>query len=75
MALRRVFLLEGQQLRYAGNGIGYEDVIIKGDPDELKVGSPTCACYNQYIIFEQFVAYYTKGEKVLAVARYDSIVA
>ena len=31
--------LEGQQLRYAGNGIGYEDVIIKGNPDELKVSS------------------------------------
>lgn len=29
---------EGQQLRYAGNGIGYENVIIKGDPLELKVG-------------------------------------
>ncbi|KIJ52598.1 hypothetical protein M422DRAFT_26172 [Sphaerobolus stellatus SS14] len=42
---------QGQQLRYAGNGVGYEDVIIKGDPAELK-----------------FVAYYTKGDKVLAVA-------
>ncbi|KAF8529814.1 flavoprotein [Gautieria morchelliformis] len=51
---------QGSQLRYAGNGIGYEDVIIKGNTDELK-----------------FVAYYTKGEKVLAVAsmQADPIVA
>jgi len=42
---------QGQQLRYAGNGVGYEDVIIKGDPGELK-----------------FVAYYTKGDKVIAIA-------
>ncbi|CAA7266910.1 unnamed protein product [Cyclocybe aegerita] len=27
---------QGQQLRYCGVGVGYEDVIIKGDPDELK---------------------------------------
>ncbi|GJJ08282.1 hypothetical protein Clacol_002492 [Clathrus columnatus] len=42
---------QGQQLRYTGNGVGFEDVIIKGKPSELK-----------------FVAYYTKGNKVIAVA-------
>ena len=28
---------EGQQLRYCGYGVGYEDVIITGNPDEMKV--------------------------------------
>jgi len=42
---------QGQQLRYTGYGAGYEDVIIRGDPDALK-----------------FQAYYTKGDKVIAVA-------
>lgn len=32
-----ILVTEGQQLRYAGNGVGYEDVFIKGDPGELKV--------------------------------------
>lgn len=27
---------QGQQLRYCGTGAGYEDVIIKGDPGEMK---------------------------------------
>ncbi|KAG8746964.1 hypothetical protein FRC10_002763 [Ceratobasidium sp. 414] len=27
---------QGQQLRYCGIGIGYDDVIIKGNPDEMK---------------------------------------
>jgi len=27
---------QGQQLRYCGTGAGYDDVIIKGDPDVLK---------------------------------------
>ncbi|ELU42680.1 flavoprotein [Rhizoctonia solani AG-1 IA] len=30
-------LVEGQQLRYCGIGAGHEDVIIKGNPDEMKV--------------------------------------
>jgi len=42
---------QGQQLRYCGNGRGYDDVFIKGDPGEMK-----------------FVAYYSKGGKVVAVA-------
>ncbi|KAI0787999.1 hypothetical protein C8Q74DRAFT_1255286 [Fomes fomentarius] len=42
---------QGQQLRYCGVGSGYDDVIIDGNPDELK-----------------FVAYYVKGDKVIAVA-------
>lgn len=28
---------EGQQLRYCGSGVGYDDVIIDGNPDEMKV--------------------------------------
>lgn len=33
------FLLsEGQQLRYCGFGVGFDDVIIKGDPSQMKVG-------------------------------------
>jgi hypothetical protein len=28
---------EGQQLRYCGSGFGYDDVIIMGDPDDMKV--------------------------------------
>lgn len=42
---------QGQQLRYCGIGKDYDDIIIKGSPDELK-----------------FVAYYTKGDKVIAIA-------
>ena len=30
--------LEGQQLRYCGSGVGYDDVIIDGNPEEMKVG-------------------------------------
>ncbi|PIL29845.1 hypothetical protein GSI_08052 [Ganoderma sinense ZZ0214-1] len=42
---------QGQQLRYCGVGAGFDDVIIDGNPEEMK-----------------FVAYYTKGEKIVAVA-------
>ncbi|CAE6416459.1 unnamed protein product [Rhizoctonia solani] len=42
---------QGQQLRYCGIGTGYDDVIIKGNPGDMK-----------------FVAYYVKGEKVIAVS-------
>ncbi|CAE7206097.1 unnamed protein product [Rhizoctonia solani] len=42
---------QGQQLRYCGIGTGYDDIIIKGNPEEMK-----------------FVAYYVKGEKVIAVS-------
>ena len=34
---------QGQQLRYAGYGAGYEDVIIRGNPDALKVFSFSCS--------------------------------
>ena len=30
---------EGQQLRYCGFGAKHEDVIIKGEPDDMKVGN------------------------------------
>jgi len=42
---------QGQQLRYCGLGIGYDDIHITGNPAELK-----------------FIAYYFKGERVVAVA-------
>ncbi|KAH9945195.1 uncharacterized protein BXZ73DRAFT_96185 [Epithele typhae] len=42
---------QGQQLRYCGVGAGHDDIIIDGNPEELK-----------------FVAYYTKGDKIIAVA-------
>lgn len=29
--------VEGQQLRYCGIGVGYDDIIIKGNPEEMKV--------------------------------------
>jgi hypothetical protein len=32
-----VLVLEGQNLRYCGIGAGYDDVIINGNLDELKV--------------------------------------
>ena len=38
---------EGQQLRYCGVGAKHEDVIINGEPDDLKVGNyflKTIAC-------------------------------
>lgn len=45
----------GAQLRYCGNTVGgYDDVIVQGETDAEKGPS--------------FVAYYTKGEEVLAVA-------
>lgn len=65
--------IEGQQLRYCGIGVGFEDVIIDGNPEEMKVrrlcSQLTTVLYDAYT-FVQFVAYYTKGEKVIAVARY-----
>ncbi|XP_064612325.1 apoptosis-inducing factor 3-like [Liolophura sinensis] len=50
----------GKSIRYTGYGPGYDDIIIHGNPDELK-----------------FVAYYTKGEKVVAAAslNFDPIVS
>ena len=34
---RPSFIAEGQQLRYCGVGAGFDDVVIDGNPDELKV--------------------------------------
>jgi len=42
---------QGQNLRYCGNGAGYDDIFIDGDLDELK-----------------FIAYYLKGDTIVAVA-------
>jgi apoptosis-inducing factor 3 len=32
-----LLIAEGQQLRYCGYGAKYEDILIKGDPNDLKV--------------------------------------
>lgn len=44
---------QGQQLRYAGYGVGYDDVFIKGDPNELKVGCypSNSRCVSNIIAF------------------------
>ena len=33
----KFLIIEGQQLRYCGYGANYDDIFIKGDPNELKV--------------------------------------
>ncbi|XP_022104629.1 apoptosis-inducing factor 3-like [Acanthaster planci] len=48
-------MLFGKSVRYAGYNAGFEDVIIEGNPEELK-----------------FVAYYIKGDHVVAVASMNS---
>ncbi|KAF9000628.1 flavoprotein [Cyathus striatus] len=58
---------QGQQLRYCGVGHKYDDIFVKGDPGEMK------ARYMSYIdilrlIFKQFIAYYIKSGKIVAVA-------
>lgn len=37
-----ICVAEGQQLRYCGIGHKYDDVIIKGNVDELKVSRRAC---------------------------------
>ncbi|KAI6039787.1 hypothetical protein EDC04DRAFT_1612968 [Pisolithus marmoratus] len=59
---------QGQQLRYCGTGAGYEDVIIKGDPGEMKVQSLACLSVTSFKIVPQFIAYYVKAHRVVAVA-------
>lgn len=34
---RLICSVEGQQLRYVGLGVGFDDVIVKGNPAEMKV--------------------------------------
>lgn len=65
------FLLsEGQQLRYCGFGVGFDDVIIKGDPSQMKVGETFWSMHAGTDTCEmQFIAYYVKQGKVVAVAR------
>ncbi|KAF8313109.1 hypothetical protein DL93DRAFT_2081481 [Clavulina sp. PMI_390] len=46
---------QGQQLRYVGHAVGFDDIFIQGDVDAMK-----------------FIAYYLKGDKVLAVASMQS---
>lgn len=64
--------LEGQQLRYCGLGHSYDDIHIQGNPAELKVGPEMniADIFTLYIIeLSQFVAFYFKAGKVVAVAR------
>lgn len=62
---------EGQQLRYCGYAAGHDDIIIKGNPEEMKV----CDCiyldppFSYLPLYDQFIAYYVKQGKVVAVAR------
>lgn len=61
-------------MRYCGVGAKYEEVIIKGNLDELKVIQiqpfdhliPRLALKSLF----QFIAYYVKGGKIVAVATY-----
>jgi apoptosis-inducing factor 3 len=60
---------EGQQLRYCGVGHDYERVIIKGDVDDLKVGWHPCHTSRNILNkIHQFIAYYIKKDKIIAVA-------
>jgi hypothetical protein len=68
-----IFPVEGQQLRYCGNGVGYDDVIIKGNPDDMKVSVLLKSSFDWLLMTKKcslkFIAYYTKAGKVIAVAR------
>ena len=66
-------LAEGQQLRYCGVGANHEEVIIKGNPDELKVGGFIILIRSNSEFQWQFIAYYIKNNKIVAVSRYDLI--
>ncbi len=46
MAVKVMSCVEGQQLRYCGVGAGFEEVIIDGNLDELKVGISFRMTYN-----------------------------
>ncbi|KAG9127258.1 hypothetical protein FRC07_015116 [Ceratobasidium sp. 392] len=50
---------QGQQLRYCGIGADFDDIVVNGSTDDMKPGLTGYA---------QFVAYYVKGDKVIAVA-------
>lgn len=64
---------QGQQLRYCGVGAGFDDIIIDGSTEAMKV----CESLRweiwarvSDIELRQFVAYYVKNDKIIAVARY-----
>lgn len=44
---------EGQQLRYCGVGAGYEDVIIDGDLDAMKVRACDRICCAVWLIWSR----------------------
>ena len=58
-----------EALRYCGRGVGFDDVILKGNPAELKV-SNIYLVTTGFLICGQFIAYYLKEGKVVAVAAY-----
>jgi hypothetical protein len=59
----------GEQLRYCGNSAGFEEVIIKGNVTVLKVCVSTlCPAFLLAHTRYQFIAYYIKQGKVVAVA-------
>lgn len=60
---------EGQQLRYCGYGVGSDDIFVKGDPGEMKVWVYILAVFSFADNGHQFIAYYVKQGKVVAVAR------
>jgi hypothetical protein len=66
-------LAEGQQLRYCGVGANFEEVIIQGNPDELKVSCLIVFKELRILNFKQFIAYYIKNNKIVAVSRCDFI--
>lgn len=37
---------QGQQLRYCGVGAGFDDVIVKGSPEEMKASAYTLQTYR-----------------------------
>ena len=64
-----LLVAEGQNLRYCGIGAGYDDVIINGNLDELKVYTDRWfieAIHSPPV--PQFIAYYVKEDTIVAVA-------
>lgn len=62
---------EGQQLRYCGFGAKFEEVIIKGNPGEMKVNHSALEYHVEWFTYllTKFIAYYVKNNQIVAVAR------
>jgi hypothetical protein len=60
---------EGQQLRYVGLAASFDDVIVTGNPAEMKARrSPRPRLRPLTRAAPQFVGYYVKDGKVIAVS-------